>query len=162
MHVRAATHEDVAALLPMVRAICALHEQADPVRFAALGDVEQRYARWLPARASDPRSVLLVAERQDASLAGFVVGTVEPEVPIFRVREFGWIHDLWVEPADRRAGVGAALANAAVRAFAAMGVPQVRLETGAFNDAARAMFARCGFRPSAVEMLRSLTPADRA
>lgn len=140
----------------MVRAICALHERRDPERFGALPDVVERYARWLPDRALDPRSVLLVAQRPDASLAGFTVGTVEPEIPIFRVPECGWIHDLWVEPDDRRRGVGKMLAEAAVERFRAIGVAQVRLHTAAFNDGARAMFAGCGFRASVVEMLRAI------
>jgi GNAT superfamily N-acetyltransferase len=160
MLIRAANEADVGEVLPMVRAICALHESRDPQRFRVLPDVLDRYARWLPERAKDPRSVFLVAERPGAGgLAGFTVGTVEPEIPIFWVPECGWIHDLWVEPADRRRGVGKLLAEAAAARFTEIGVQQVRLHTGAFNDAARAMFSECGFRVSVVEMLRPTGPA---
>lgn len=171
MLIRAATADDVPAILPMVRAICALHEARDPERFRVLPDVVDRYARWLPERARDPRSVLIVAQRNESdvgpapgaladsgALAGFVVGTVEPEIPIFWVPECGWIHDLWVEPAARRRGVGKLLAQAATDRFRDIGVKQVRLHTGAFNDAARAMFTECGFRVSVVEMLRAFPP----
>ncbi len=157
MLIRSATPQDVPAVLPMVRAICALHEARDPQRFGYLPDVVDRYARWLPERARDPRSVLLVAQGDDDTLAGFVVGTVEPDIPIYRVRECGLIHDLWVEPADRRHGVGKLLALEALERFAQIGVSQVRLDTGAFNDPARAMFAKCGFRESVVEMLHPIS-----
>ena len=41
----------------------------------------------------------------------------------------------------------------AVERFAALGVSQVRLETAAANDAARALFAKCGFRVSTIDMI---------
>ena len=156
MVIRAGTAEDVPAVLPMVRALCDLHQKHDPERFKVREDVLERYATWLPARAADARSVFLVAEREDGTLAGFTVGTIEPEVPIFWVPECGWIHDLWVEPGERGHGVGARLAEGAVEKFRGLGVAQVRLHTGVFNEVARAAFASVGFRACVVEMLRSI------
>ncbi len=152
---RPATPPDIPAVLPMVRAICALHESWDPSRYGMLPDVVERYARWLPARAVDPRSVFLVADA-DPTLAGFLIGTVEENIPIYRVSEFGFIHDLWVEPEHRRSGVARALADEAARSFRGIGVTQVRLETAAANDAARRLFEQAGFRVGSVDMLRDL------
>jgi GNAT superfamily N-acetyltransferase len=140
----------------MVRQIPALHERHDPERFRVLPDVLDRYASWLPQRAADARSVFLVAQRDDGTLAGFTVGTIEPEVPIFWIPECGWIHDIWVEPLDRKHGVARLLIDAAIDRFKAIGVAQMRLHTGAFNDAAREVFAKAGFRTSVVEMLKML------
>jgi len=160
--IRNATAGDVPAILPMVRQLCDLHERADAERFRVVPDVLERYAVWLPLRAADPRSVLLVAEEQ-GRLVGFTVGTVEPEVPIFWVPECGWIHDLWVEPSCRGHGVASGLIEAAAARFATIGVKQIRLHTGQFNEAARAVFARHGFRACVVEMLRPVAVAgDRA
>lgn len=164
--IRPGTAADVPAVLPMVRKLCDLHAKADPQRFAVRDDVLDRYARWLPERATDPRSVFLVAERAEPSvppcptgrLVGFTVCTIEPEVPIFWVPECGWIHDVWIEPAFRRGGVAQRLVEEVARRFEAMGVKQLRLHTGVFNEAARRAFARAGFRPSVVEMLRPLGP----
>ena len=41
----------------------------------------------------------------------------------------------------------------AVEKFRELGVKQVRLDTHGKNEAARAMFASCGFRASVTEML---------
>lgn len=164
MLVRAAKVEDVPAVLPMVRALCDLHAKNDPERFRVRDDVLERYARWLPERAEDPRSVFIVAEgerpiggqaeRSGGTLLGFAVGTIEPEVPIFWIPECGWIHDLWVDPGARRRGIARALVRESIARFASLGVKQVRLHTGVFNDAARAAFVKEGFRPCVVEMLR--------
>lgn len=153
-------------MLPMVRAICAMHETLDPTRYGTTPDVNERYRRWLPRRAADSRSVFLVAESGAPDepsahqagparrIAGFLVGSVEPNIPIYRVAEFGFIHDLWVEPAFRRLGVARLLVREAVARFEALGVSQVRLETAATNEPARRLFAACGFRVATIDMLR--------
>lgn len=159
MLIRPATPEDVPAVLPMVAAVCAMHERLDPARYTMLPDVAERYRRWLPMRATDPRSVFLVAEADDAaSLAGFLVAAIEKSIPIYRLDEFAFIHDMWVEPAFRRHGVARALVEAAIERFRAMGVPQARLETAAGNEAARRLFESCGFRVGTIDMLRELPP----
>lgn len=162
MLIRPATANDVPGVLPMVRALCDLHAAADPDRFQVRPDVLDRYAAWLPARASDTRSVFLVAQRDDATLAAFTVGTIEPEVPIFWIPECGWIHDLWVEPPDRRHGLASRMTDAAVERFRALGVAQVRLHTASFNAAAGALFESAGFRPCVREFILPLRPAPTA
>lgn len=155
MEIRPATPEDVPAVLPMVAQVCAFHERLDSQKYGFLPNPEESYRRWLAARATDERSVFLVAERE-GKLVAFLVGTVEREIPIYRVKEFGFIHDLWVEPAYRNEGIARQLAMLAVERFREIGVPQVRLDTASANDPARNLFMACGFRPSAVEMLLDL------
>jgi len=120
------------------------------------------YQSWLPKRATDPQSVFLVADRESAgvpasagmsSLVAFLIGTVEREIPIYRLEKFGFIHDLWVEPEYRHEGIARQMTMLAIERFREIGVTQIRLDTAAKNDAARALFASCGFRESVREML---------
>ena len=104
MHIRPATPADVEAVLPMVAQICSMHEELDPARYAMLPDVVDRYRSWLPRRAEDPRSVFLVADTSPG-LAGFLIATIETNIPIYQLEEFGFIHDVWVDPRRRRGGV---------------------------------------------------------
>jgi GNAT superfamily N-acetyltransferase len=155
MPVRPATIDDIPFVLPMVRAICDLHQRHDPERFRVVDDVIDRYANWLPERVTDSRSVFLVAVEAGKPV-GYAVSTIEPEVPIFWVPECGWIHDIWVQPEHRDRGLARELVRATIRRFDVLGVRQLRLHTGTFNDAARKLFAAEGFRPCVVEMLRSM------
>ena len=81
-----------------------MHEELDPARYAMLPDVVDRYRSWLPRRAEDPRSVFLVADTRPG-LAGFLIATIETNIPIYQLEEFGFIHDVWVDPRHRRGGV---------------------------------------------------------
>jgi ribosomal protein S18 acetylase RimI-like enzyme len=162
MEIRPATPEDVPQVLPMVRKIAAFHEAADPAKYSFRADPGDTYRNWLRKRATDDRGVFLLADAAaagDASgprLVGFLVGTVEPEVVIYRVAEFGFIHDIWVDERYRHEGIGRQLVALAVERFRGMGMKQVRLDVLAGNDPARGLFASCGFRPSVIEMLVEL------
>lgn len=157
MHIRPATVKDVRGVLPMVRAIVDEHAAMDAGRYEPLPEIIDRYAAWLPERATDARSVFLVAEDEGSgTLAGFVVAGVERNIPIYTMREFGFVFDLWVEPSHRRGGVARALMLEVQRRFERMGVTQIRLETAAANEAARTLFASLGYRVGTVDMLKDM------
>jgi ribosomal protein S18 acetylase RimI-like enzyme len=165
LNIRTAKPEDVPQVLPMVAKIAALHERWEPAKYAYKGKPEQMYRRWLAGRALDPRAVFLVAERDALMpgvpfLVGFVVGTVEKELPIYRLAEYGFIHDLWVEPEYRNEGIGRQMTMLAIERFREIGVKQIRLDTAAANEPARKMFAQCGFRVSTMEMLKDMTSEE--
>ena len=156
MDIRPATPDDVPAVLPMVAKVCAFHQKLDPAKYGFRARPERMYDRWLASRATDERSVFLVAEAAPGRLAGFLVGTVEPEIPIYKLKEFGFVHDLWVEPKYRNEGTARQMVTLAVERFRDIGVKQVRLDAAYDNEPARTLFAACGFRPAIVEMLIEL------
>jgi ribosomal protein S18 acetylase RimI-like enzyme len=155
MIIRPAIVSDVPSVVPMVRRIAQMHQELDPGKYTFRSDPGEMYRNWLIAKTSDRRSVFIVAETDGAptKLAGFLIATVEAEIPIYQIKEFGFIHDLWVEDHYRHEGIGRQLVSEAVERFAQIGVPQVRCDTSWENQAARSLFIACGFRPSTVEML---------
>ena len=144
----------------MVQSVCDYHQALDPAKFGFLPDVTARYASWLPRRATDPNSVLLLAQVGDTP-AGFFVGEVLDEIPIYCLKRYGFIHDLWVEPQFRRSGIGRALVADAIRRFTAMGVSQIRGDTAEANSAARTMLTTLGFVTSTREVLLSLSTSPQ-
>jgi len=153
MQIRPATPDDVPQVLPMVRKICDLHRAWDPAKYSFIEGIEARYDGWLRKRAVDPRSVFLVAEREGRGLIAFLIATAEAEIPIYLLKEFGFIHDLWVEPDYRNEGIARQLVMLAIETFRNMGMQQIRLDTAKANEAARKLFESCGFRVSVIEML---------
>ncbi|WP_026732546.1 GNAT family N-acetyltransferase [Fischerella sp. PCC 9605] len=156
MQIRPATPADVTAVLPMVAKICALHESWDAAKFGILPYPENRYEKWLQRLATDKRSVFLVAENQ-GRLVAFLVATVEREIPIYRLQEYAVVHDLWVEPEYRQNGIARQMVMQAIERFQQMEIQQIRLDTAAINEAARRLFASCGFKISTVEMLMEIS-----
>ena len=155
METRPATPQDVPAVLPMVRKIAAMHEKLDPAKYTFRSDPGEMYRGWLVNRANDPRSVFLVADTGE-KVVGFLIGTVEAEIPIYQLREMGFIHDIWVDEDYRHEGIGRQLVSVAVERFRQIGVAQVRGDTAWGNEAARSLLKSVGFRPSIVEMLMEI------
>ncbi|MEJ1932759.1 GNAT family N-acetyltransferase [Nostoc sp. NIES-2111] len=152
MLIRPATPADVPAVLPMVAKICALHESWDADKYGFLPHPEKRYEKWLTRLATQERSVFLVADNQEQLIA-FIVATVEQEIPIYRTKEFAFIHDLWVEPEYRKQGIAKQIVEQTIERLRQIGVEQIRLDTATANEAARKLFTSCGFRLSTIEML---------
>lgn len=155
--IRPATVEDIPQILPMVAKICQLHQQWDRAKYGFLPNPEQRYPQWLNRIIHRKRDLLLVAD-YDGKIAGFLVATVEREVPIYELQEYAFIHDLWVEEQYRKLGLAKGLVKGAIAHFQSLGVSQIRLDTATPNETARQLFQACGFRPSTVEMLIELEP----
>jgi ribosomal protein S18 acetylase RimI-like enzyme len=153
MDIRPATPEDVPAVVPMVERLAAFLALRDPAKYAPLPGIGDMYRSWLRDRATDPRAVFLVAERQPGQLVGFLIGTVEREIPIYRLREYGFIHDVWVEPEYRNEGLARQMVTLAVERFGEAGARQVRLDVLVDNAPAKGLFQSCGFRTAVLEML---------
>ena len=60
----------------------------------------------------------------ETTLVAFLIGTVEKEIPIYRLDQFGFIHDVWVEPEYRNEGVGRQMTMLAIEKFRELGVKQ--------------------------------------
>lgn len=150
--IRSATAADIPAILPMVQKICDMHRAMDPQRYPFVSDVTERYRGWLRTRSEDADSVLLVAVVEE-SIAGFVVGEVLDEIPVFTLTRYGFLHDLWVEPQFRRRGIARKLLLGAMARLKARGVSQIRGDTAWTNSQSRTMLHLLGFRASTVLMI---------
>jgi ribosomal protein S18 acetylase RimI-like enzyme len=156
MLIRPATTADVPLVLPMVAKICALHESWDSAKYGFLPNPEQHYEKWLTRLANSVRSIFLVSENE-GQIVGFLVATIEREIPIYRLQEFAFIHDIWVEPEYRQNGIARQMVMLSIERFHQMGIKQIRLDTAVVNDASRRLFTSCGFRLSIIEMLIELS-----
>ncbi len=131
MTVRSATLDDLATLEELWRAFEAevpppAHEEADlAIELAEIRAMVESGLGWL-------------AETDGVAIGMALARRRGPRV--------GRITDLYVRPTARRAGVAQALIHAVVARFAADGVDLVDLEVMASNLAARAVYARWGFR----------------
>ena len=147
MSVRSATLDDLPVLEELWRAFEAevpppAHEEVDhATELAEIRAIVEAGLAWL-------------AERDGAAVGMVLARRRGPRV--------GRITDLYVTPAARRTGVAGALLRSVAGRFAADGVDTIDLEVMASNAAARAVYARLGFRD---EVLVLATPvaalADR-
>ena len=152
--VRPATPTDLPVLGRLGALLVRTHHELDSVRFiAASPRTEQGYASWLGSQLGNPQVIILVAA-QNGDVLGYSYSEIEgPDYMSLR-GPAGVLHDIVVDPAQRRNGLGRMLLEATLEALAARGAAQVVLWTAALNEAAQRLFAGAGFRRTMIEMTR--------
>ena len=154
--VRRARPEDVPALGRLGALLMRTHHEFDSARFMAPGDDPQGgYAWFLGTQLRDPDVVVLVAERAGA-VVGYVYAGLEPQSWKELREPAGFIHDVVVNDAGRRAGVATTLIEAAIAWLRERDAPRVMLWTAEQNIGAQRLFAKLGFRRTMIEMTREL------
>lgn len=154
--VRSAVGADRAALGRLGALLVTEHHDFDPLRFIApIPGLSHRYGEFLVSQAARAEMVVLVAERA-GEMVGYAFGGMEGNDYMALRGPAGVLYDLVVDPAHRRQGIGTALMHAALAALGKLGAPRVLLFTAEKNHGAQAMFAKCGYRRTMIEMTREL------
>lgn len=148
-------------------AICRLLAQADRHHAEILPDVFQTFTGPIRPRA-------LVAEFIEAEDADYLLAEIEgepvgllnlrkqarPSYPMFRSHEFAMIHNMVVDEAHRRRGIGTALLEEAKRWTRDRGLTAVQLGVWAGNAPAVSFYRKHGFRVLTQRMELRLDPAS--
>lgn len=154
--IRSASRSDGPVLGRLGALLVSVHHGFDADRFIAVAPgTEAAYAAFLSRQLGRTDSVVLVAERAGAVLVYAFAGIEGIDFMALR-GPAAVLHDLVVDPAHRRAGVGRKLLEAMLAALAVRGAPRVVLSTAERNEAAQRLFAAVGFRLTMVEMTREL------
>ncbi len=158
--VRPALKSDLPALGRLGAGLARAHHAWDPERFFLPEAGAQGYAWWLGKEMKNRRAVVLVAAR-GKKVVGYAYGRLEP-------RDWNLLRDacavgvdLMVDPKERERGVGTQLGKALLDALAKKGAPFVVLQVAAQNPKAEKLFRAMGFRPTILEMTRSLAKPGR-
>lgn len=155
IQIRYAGPDDIGPILAMQKQIHAEHLAWDAARWGVVQPIEPAYRAWLGELVSASGSGLVLVAVSGVQIAGYLIAEVEEESTRHWSPRAVYLHDLFVDPSSRRSGVARQLMDAFIEwTNAHQPWLAIRLITATKNDAARAFFARFGFRPCAVEMVR--------
>jgi GNAT superfamily N-acetyltransferase len=143
--VRRARSADAAEVARHWIALSESHAAQEPL-FALRPGAAGEVAHLVEAQLRDPDVWIGLAER-GAQLLGSCIVRVDLAPPIHAETQRGEITDLYVEPLQRRAGVGRALVQAADRWLRGRGVSRVEVRVVVQNAAGRAFWQAAGFAP---------------
>ena len=101
LNIRAVKQSDLDSVLPMMEKLSELHQNWDSVKYGFVEDVTSLYRNWLSECARNSRIVSLVTTINERVIA-FVIGTVDQNPRVYRVPQYGFIRDLWVEEDYRK------------------------------------------------------------
>jgi ribosomal protein S18 acetylase RimI-like enzyme len=154
--IRRATRDDIPALGRLGALLVRTHHDFDAKRFMAPSpQTEKGYGSFLGSQLKGADVAVFVAD-DDGEVVGYAYAGIEGTDYMSLRGPAGVLHDIVVDPARRRHGVGRLLLRETLAFLRARGAPRVVLSTAAKNDAARRLFESAGFRPTMTEMTAEL------
>ena len=141
---RRARRDDLDALVALWLALCEYHAELSP-QFRLGSEAAQELRRLLADQLGDPDQACFVADAPEGGLAGFCTLRVDRAGPILDDPLRAEILDLFVPPTRRRAGLGAALLEAALAWLRARGIRRVEVRVLTRNAVGQRFWHAHGF-----------------
>jgi ribosomal protein S18 acetylase RimI-like enzyme len=139
---------DLKAILPLVEAYAREQQSEMPIN-TLTGNFMDFVRSGIAQAIEHPAGCVMLAEETDGpapKLVGYAVGMVQEPPPIFEPEMYTFLSDLYVDPACRRQGIGAALVER-VRGWGwTKGITRLSLVLPA-NNAAEGLYRKLGFKP---------------
>jgi ribosomal protein S18 acetylase RimI-like enzyme len=157
--VRRATSADLPRIGRLGALLIEEHHDFDSRRFlAARQRTATDYASFIRTQLDQPDVAVLVAD-ESGDVIGYAYAAIEGYDYMSLRGPAGILHDVIVDPAHRRSGVGRLLLDATLSYLKSRGAPRVVLSTAEQNAPAQRLFASLGFRRTMIEMTRELDDA---
>ncbi|MGK8177875.1 N-acetyltransferase family protein [Aeromonas dhakensis] len=152
LEIRKAREQDIDAILELNRQIGEIHFAQAPQVFCPPSPEERAFL--LAAIATEGR-LFCVAE-QEGAVAGFLTARIDinETIPFLSKEPICRIGTLVVDEGHRSQGIGKALIAHCDEWGKAQGASQLRLEVMAFNERAKAIYERLGFKMLSQTMVR--------
>ncbi|HDX8616886.1 GNAT family N-acetyltransferase [Aeromonas dhakensis] len=152
LEIRKAREQDIDAILELNRQIGEIHFAQAPQVFCPPSPEERAFL--LAAIAAEGR-LFCVAE-QEGTVAGFLTARIDinETIPFLSKEPICRIGTLVVDEGHRSRGIGKALIAHCDEWGKAQGASQLRLEVMAFNERAKALYERLGFKMLSQTMVR--------
>jgi GNAT superfamily N-acetyltransferase len=152
--VRKATRDDGEAIAKFAIELFEQHRSYNAERFAKIGSLAGA-ARFYGSRNDTGDGFVLIAEL-NGKAAGFAYLEYEKINYPALLENAVWLHDIYVEPSARKAGIGKDLMEAVIDAAKDFGATKIMLSVAAKNTVAQEFFEQRGFRTTMLEMMLTI------
>lgn len=89
-------------------------------------------------------------------VVGYTYARIVKYPPVFNYRYFGYLNDMYVDPACRRKGLGRMMYKTAIEWFTRRGMKQIELGAVAKNRVAVGFWRKMGFRDRMIRMYKEI------
>lgn len=143
VEIRNAKAGDIAFVIGLWQGMMEESGRADE-RLEAKEGAEVIWARWAGERMRDQNSIVLVAEKE-GGLVGYCMAYVEKSLPVHKMKEHGYISDVYVDESERGKGLASELVRRMLDFFREKGVKAVQITVAVRNEKAQKFWGKLGF-----------------
>ena len=110
-------------------------------------NADKVWKKYYTKNLKSDKSLFLVALKK-GEIVGMGMGRIEKSPPVFKIKEFGQIHELFVKESCRRQGVCQALIKRLESFFREKGVGVVHISVENYNTEALNLYYKLGYQDS--------------
>src|SRR3989344_4325907 len=149
MRIRKATKKDTLNLIKLFRAMVKHHEgiytKEDRFYNKHAGNVRNLWRKFIQKSITSKDSLVLIAYDEKEPIA-YCIGLSRNNIPVYALKKYGFISDLYVGKEYRRIGVGKELLKQQKAFFREKKVKFLSLEVNHNNYPSIEFYKRCGFK----------------
>jgi ribosomal protein S18 acetylase RimI-like enzyme len=128
------------------------HQNFNPARFSTLENHFEELYEFFRAELSNPQTIIS-ALRKENSIVGYALVKMEDDSLIDLISARAWLHDIYIDEAERGSGGGKMLLDAAKEAAQTLGSKSLMLHVAAQNSFGQKFFKDNGFEITVFEMM---------
>jgi ribosomal protein S18 acetylase RimI-like enzyme len=141
--IRKATMEDMPSVLKLWASLMEFHRNLSK-NFELADDAENAWESFARKQLDESDSLLIVAEVGD-HIIGYSLASIQSNIPVFKIKQYGVIYDFFVAGAFRRKRVGRKLFDFTRKWFARKGIEHLQVSVAHRNPAAQGFWRAMGF-----------------
>ncbi|MBU0495949.1 MAG: GNAT family N-acetyltransferase [Chloroflexi bacterium] len=142
--IRPARRGDLDEIMRLYRQLMLFHADLD-ARLALDLDGIESFRGYVENVLHSEFDRVLVAEDEGPGLAGFIMGRVAQNPPMFQQPYFGYVTDICVDEKHRQQGIGRALFQSLRQWFSQQGLITMQVNVAARNPTSQAFWRAMGF-----------------
>lgn len=143
--IRAATRQDVPAVVALWEELMDFHRAKDPF-FERAPNGGNLFARFVEENICNDAACVLVAVVEE-KVVGYCQGFLDRHPPVIAEPEYGQVLDFAVTASHQGTGIGAQMFEILREWFRREGVRRLEVRHSTFNEAAACFWPRMGFKP---------------
>lgn len=144
MIIRKAKLKDVQKITEYGVSLLKQHHNFDPY-FAPAKNVNEVYRKFFKSCIYAKNRLLLVAE-ENGKIIGYAVGELCSRPPVFKIRKFGHISDVFVEKNFRKLGIAKQFLRVLKKWFKAKNIQHIELSVHEKNEIGKKAWAKYGLK----------------
>lgn len=150
MNIRKAKVKEIPQIAKLGIELIKYHQKIDPF-YEPAKNIEEVYNNYFRKCMYSPKSLLLVAEK-DGKIIGYALSSVILRPPVFKIREMGYIDDVFVEGEHRRCRIGRELLAELFEWFRRKKIKNIELNVHTKNVVGKKAWEKYGFKEYCVKL----------
>lgn len=144
--IRRANSEELAAVASLQQEFIKEHAELYDQKFYSMaGEAEKEWLSWAMKKMASDELDIFVAD-SEGSVVGYVSGWVEKRPPIYKLRDTGFLSNIYVTPEHRRKGIASRLNAALLQRFKERGLSHVELSVDSRAEETVSAWIKMGYK----------------